>query len=124
MSKIFGALFLISLIAYFAFATAEELLPGFVSAYFNVHLLLIPVFIFLIMTLIYERGKVNMTGQGSEHAAPQSRKGKSPLIFLAGAVTLGILWVGGKEIETAWRALMAVYGALLVVGILTVLFKE
>lgn len=124
MSKMFRTLFLISLVAYFAFATAEELLPGFVSAYFNVHFLLIPAFAFLIVALVYERGKVNMVGQGSERAVPQSQKSKSLLIFLAGAVTLGILWVGGQEIETAWRVLMAVYGSLLVVGILTVLFKE
>ncbi|KKU73689.1 MAG: hypothetical protein UX98_C0005G0065 [Parcubacteria group bacterium GW2011_GWA2_47_26] len=124
MSKVFSVLFLISLVAYFAFAMAEELLPGFVSDYFNPHLLLIPVLIFLTTALVYEKGEVRMASSGGERLTSKSRKSQSLLIFLAGAITLGILWIGGREIETAWRVLMAVYGGLLVVGILTVLFKE
>lgn len=117
MPRILSILFLITIVAYFSFATIEEFVPGFVSDYFNPHLLLIPVVGFLVALLVVEKG-------AKPAAAPLKTKYSTPLILAAVLVTVGILWLGAQEIPTFWRVLVSVYGGLLVAGILTVLFKE
>ena len=116
MSRIFSTLFLLSLLAYFTFAGIEEFIPGFVSNYFSPHWLLIPVVGLLIAMMHTEKEPTK--------APPLSRHTAALLISLASLVTLVILWVGGHELATVWRALVAVYGGLLVGGMLTVLLKE
>ncbi|MBI4135517.1 hypothetical protein HY477_02170 [Candidatus Uhrbacteria bacterium] len=117
MSKVFSTLFLISLLAYFVFATIEEFIEGFVSSYFNVHLLLVPVLIFLILMLSRERNGLK---------AQESRDPRGSILLIIGAAfaTLILLGLGAKELPLLWRILVAVYGAAAVAGILSVLFKE
>ncbi len=117
MTKLFSTLFLISLLAYFVFATIEEFIIGFVSNYFNVHLLLVPVLIFLILVLSQER-------KGRKVQESKDQRGSLPLIIGAAFATLILLGLGAKELPLLWRILVAVYGAVVVAGILTVLFKE
>lgn len=118
MPGLFSSFFLVSLVAYFAFATIEEFVPGFVGDYFNPHLLLIPVVGFLVALLIHERS------EAPPLSAQKFGKKGAGLILLASMVTLAILWLGAQELPTFWRVLVAVYGGLLVAGMLTVLFKE
>ena len=110
-------LFFISFAAYLIFAAIEEFIPGFVSDYFNPHLLLIPVVAFLAALLILERGK-------PAREEPQKARGSGGLIVFAALATLALLWFGADELSVLWRMLVAVYGAILVAGILTVLFKD
>ena len=117
MQHTIRALFLITLVAYFAFAAIEEFVPGFVSDYFNVHWLLIPVFGFLLALLMVEKG-------AKPAEASQKTKYSTPLSIFAALVTVGVLWLGAHELPAFWRSLVAVYGGLLVAGILSVLFKE
>ena len=116
MPKIFSSLFLLSLLAYFVFAGIEEFIPGFVSNYLSPHWLLIPVIVFLVAMMYKEREPVK--------PVPLSGVTAALLIFLASLATLTILWAGGSELQTLWRTLVAVYGGLLVAGMLTVLLKE
>ena len=116
MSNIFSPLFLLSFVAYVVFLVVEEIIPGFVSNYFNPHLFLIPVIILLVLLLAKER-----TVPQEE---PRKVTGGGLLIFLAGFITLCILWVGAYELPTFWRTLVTIYGGLLTIGILNVLFKE
>lgn len=116
MSRIFSTLFPILLLAYVVFVTFEEFIPGSVSEYFNPHWLLILIMVFLVVMLVLERGK--------PQKMPQTRKGTGLLIFLAGAVTLVVIWVGAYEFSDFWRGLLAIYGSLIVVGILSILFKD
>lgn len=116
MSNIFSPLFLISFISYVIFLVIEEIAPGFVSNYFNPHLLLIPVIILLVLMLVKERSV--------PPEEPRKVTGGGLLIFLAGFITLSILWVGAYELPKFWRAVITIYGGLLTIGILNVLFKE
>lgn len=116
MSKLFPSLFIVSLIAYIALATIEEFIPGFVSDYFNPHWLFIVVIVLLVVMLIFEKDKPLV--------AAEDKKWSWPLIFLAGIATLLLLWLGAHELSAFWRVLVALYGGLIVVGILSVLFKE
>ena len=113
-----SSLFLISLSAYFIFAAIEEFIPGFVSDYFNVHILLIPTVLFLASALFLER----------RMPAPRERlqpaKGNVPLIVFTSFATLGILWFGANTLPLLWRVLVSAYGAVLVAGTLTILYKD
>lgn len=125
MPKIFSSLFLISLVAYFAFATVEEFVPGFVSDYFSPHFLLLPVIAFLLAMIILERSGPSHSLKTENHGNSKVKSWKGTgLIFAASIITLGMLWFLGGELAAAWRTLVSIYGALLVGGILTVLFKE
>lgn len=120
MSKLFSSLFLVSFLAYLVFSTFEEFIPGFVSNYMNPQFLLIPVVVFFLMLLIHER-----IYKVPQHAQTEVREVRTwVLIFFAALITLGILWVGAYELTYGWRALVAVYGAVVVTGILSVLLKE
>lgn len=116
MTNIFSPLFLLSFVAYVIFLMGEEIAPGFVSNYFNPHLLLIPAIILLVLMLWREK-KVPLE-------EPRKVTGGGLLIFLAGFITLSILWVGAYQLPTFWRTLVTIYGGLLTIGIINVLFKE
>ena len=120
MSKLFSSLFLISFVGYLIFATIEEFVPGFVTNYFSPHFLLIPVIVFLVILLVQERAKAQVVAPRVSNGV----RGMWGLIFFAAFVTLGILWFGAHELTYPWRALVAVYGAVVVTGILSVLLKE
>lgn len=117
MSKGFNYLFVITLVVYIVFAAVEEFIPGFISDYFNPHLLIIPVVAFLAALLVVEREKPLRDGA-------QKTRRSWVLIVLASFATLVILWIGADELAVGWRAVVTVYGGLLVAGILSVLFKE
>ena len=117
MQNIIRILFLTALVAYFAFAAIEEFVPGFVSDYFNPHWLVVPVVGFLAALLVTEKNT-------KPQATPQKTKYSTPLIIVSVLVTVVILWLGAHELPIFWRALTALYGGVLVAGILSVLFKE
>lgn len=112
-----STLFLISLVAYFVFAATEEFIPGFVSNYLNPQWLLIPVVGFLIAALRKDKESTKVTSLPTGKTA-------ALLIFFAAVGTLGILWVSAAALEQPWRILVAVYGGVLVTGMLSVLLKE
>ncbi|GEM_PF-4404366 len=120
MSKLFSSLFLISFAAYLIFATFEEFIPGFVSSYINPQILLIPVVVFFLTLLIHER----IHKVPPRVSAPVREVRMWVLIFFAALITLGILWASASELTYGWRALVAIYGAVVVTGMLSVLLKE
>lgn len=118
MSKAYSSCFVIALVAYFVFAAIEEFIPGFVSRYFNPQWLFIPVVILLILMLAFGKN-----GQKEKVGAKPERL-NYVLLFVAGLITLTIIWIGAKDLALFWRGLVAVYGGVLVVGMLSVLLKE
>ena len=46
------------------------------------------------------------------------------LTILAAFATLALLWAGGEALPSIWRILVALYGAIMVSGILSVLFRD
>lgn len=46
------------------------------------------------------------------------------LTILSAFATLALLWVLGEALPAVWRMLVAAYGAIMVAGIMSALYKE
>lgn len=109
-------LFAFLFLSYVFFSVLEEFYKGFVRDYFNLHWLLAALLITGILMLFW--------GGGERPREMRTEKKPRFLIFLAAVVTWVITWTGAHELVLTWRLILSVFGALVTMGILLVLFEE
>ena len=110
------SVFIILILSYIFFSLLEEFKEGFVSNYFNLNLLLLAVLLSAILVFFVQNKE--------ETKLEEKRKRPWFLISVSGLITLGLVWFSADELEFFWRELLSLYGGLMTIGILLVLFEE
>lgn len=109
------AVFVALLLSYIFFSLIEEFREGFVSNYFSLNWLLIAVLISAVLFFIFQTHREN----------EEAKKTKPVfLIFISGLIAAALIWFGAHGFELFWRVALSLFGGLITVGILLVLFEE